>query len=435
MRKRAQSLNEYAIVIALITLAGIGMQTYIKRGIQGNIKAMADVLALGGTTKTDSPAPVKTGLEGLLDGNLYDKTCSCWHPVAKAYYDKYSGLPTVVKTGSDIYYNITKDGVTTRIGGQDAASGEFTSYDWEGYPSAVYDITGKAEKLYQRVEVEDPVTKEIISLTFNEVGFDMVKGIPVARKADVIRRGIGFSKYKILKTNSTPSAGELAQIKGVAELGLYSYETVIPLKIVTKKSITVGELPVKKVVISREDRHRYVKDSSHLSGPYNTGFIDTTVKGSSLYYFHFTSDADNKTLIGAEDILSRDFTIFDKDGFAETIFKENGAPYSDKEIEFIYKDSDGNEVKGSSTREVTSVTVEKKAGNSYLVVGTYNKYEAVRISPAPAANPLPAAGGLIRTKNLNNDTVEVKGAWTVKYELDNRDSFGTLNRMLNKGRQ
>lgn len=41
---RGQSLSEYALVLALIFAAVLGMQTYIKRGIQGVIKTTADTL-------------------------------------------------------------------------------------------------------------------------------------------------------------------------------------------------------------------------------------------------------------------------------------------------------------------------------------------------------------------------------------------------------
>lgn len=42
--RAAQSLNEYAIVIAIITLSIMGINTYLKRGIQNAIKSTADDL-------------------------------------------------------------------------------------------------------------------------------------------------------------------------------------------------------------------------------------------------------------------------------------------------------------------------------------------------------------------------------------------------------
>ena len=40
--KKAQSTLEYAILIAVVVGALIGMQTYVKRGLQGRLKAATD---------------------------------------------------------------------------------------------------------------------------------------------------------------------------------------------------------------------------------------------------------------------------------------------------------------------------------------------------------------------------------------------------------
>ncbi|MEW6170036.1 MAG: hypothetical protein AB1472_00500 [Candidatus Omnitrophota bacterium] len=42
MNKKAQALIEYVLVIALIAAALAGMQTYLRRGIQGVIKTASD---------------------------------------------------------------------------------------------------------------------------------------------------------------------------------------------------------------------------------------------------------------------------------------------------------------------------------------------------------------------------------------------------------
>lgn len=44
MRKRAQSLTEYALVIAVVAAALLTMQTYFKRGVQSIAKISADQL-------------------------------------------------------------------------------------------------------------------------------------------------------------------------------------------------------------------------------------------------------------------------------------------------------------------------------------------------------------------------------------------------------
>ncbi len=45
--KQGQSTAEYAILIGLIIAVAVGMQTYVKRGLQGKTKDAADDFALG----------------------------------------------------------------------------------------------------------------------------------------------------------------------------------------------------------------------------------------------------------------------------------------------------------------------------------------------------------------------------------------------------
>lgn len=56
--KRAQSTGEYALVFAIILGAIVAMQTYVKRGIQGRVKAGTDymvreTLGIGPVTQFD----------------------------------------------------------------------------------------------------------------------------------------------------------------------------------------------------------------------------------------------------------------------------------------------------------------------------------------------------------------------------------------------
>ncbi len=47
MNKRGQSILEYAVLISIVLAAAIGMQTYVKRGLQGRYKAVTDNLVTG----------------------------------------------------------------------------------------------------------------------------------------------------------------------------------------------------------------------------------------------------------------------------------------------------------------------------------------------------------------------------------------------------
>lgn len=44
-KNRAQNLSEYAIVLGLVSLALVGMQLYIKRGMQGRLRDLANQIS------------------------------------------------------------------------------------------------------------------------------------------------------------------------------------------------------------------------------------------------------------------------------------------------------------------------------------------------------------------------------------------------------
>ncbi len=55
-RRRGQSIMEYALVVAFVTMAAMGMQTYGRRGIQGVVKAAADEIgAVGEKAAAEDP--------------------------------------------------------------------------------------------------------------------------------------------------------------------------------------------------------------------------------------------------------------------------------------------------------------------------------------------------------------------------------------------
>lgn len=64
--RTAQSLNEYAIVIAIITLSVMGINTYVKRGIQNTLKLTADDLG----SPAESKYKVKSQTLGVMETGL-----------------------------------------------------------------------------------------------------------------------------------------------------------------------------------------------------------------------------------------------------------------------------------------------------------------------------------------------------------------------------
>jgi len=435
MRKIGQSINEYVLVIVLVTLAGIGMQTYIKRGIQGIVKTSADRLAgeKGGTV-------VYSGGEKSIITRYDEAGKLQWNPAAIAYEGRLSGGFFVAeKSGNEIYYNYYPDTSDLKnkivIGGQDQASGDFTSYDWEGYVDAVYDASGTAQKLYQRVE--DPVTKQI---TLNEVEFDIVNGIPIARKdsegkpISPIHTGITYDKYEIVSLSS--AANKSLVQNGVIEPGLVEFKYKDPLKPLTfeiptstPKKITVdthSKYSGPKMLADNKWHPAMTEYKDRMKRDRIKGFIQAEIKGSKVYYYTFTTDPKDRTLVGGEDIRTHDFTEFDPDGFpvktvaetfkwVETANKTKMREFND--VLWTYSDY----VKDPKTKEIVGVIDSK--GN------IYRKNEIVTIRAVPATSTGPdTLDKAMRTKTINNDTTHTVGAWTAVYKLENANTFGAKDR-------
>ncbi len=60
--KRDQSINEYAMLIVLIVLAGVGMQNYLQLGVQSVVKLTADNLASGGRLESTAVTPADAAI-------------------------------------------------------------------------------------------------------------------------------------------------------------------------------------------------------------------------------------------------------------------------------------------------------------------------------------------------------------------------------------
>jgi len=213
MCKRAQSINEYALVITLVALAGLGMQSYIKRGIQGIVKTSADTLA----GEKGDPIVYSGGVTGILPK-------AQWNPVAVAYESKISSGFFVAQTsGNQVYYNYYPDSSDLSnkivIGGQDLTSGNFTSYDWEGYVDAIYDKNGN---LIQKFTPDYARTN--------------------------------YAQYAILS-----SANKSMVQSGVIELGLVKFNQTNPLQFTADKKVTVDTVsntdPMTTKTINNDTTH------------------------------------------------------------------------------------------------------------------------------------------------------------------------------------
>jgi len=99
MCKKAQSLTEYAILIGIVTAALIAMQIYIKRGIQGRIKDLADQLSERHYEPLTTDAEYNVTQTGTRVSKYEDG-------VFRNYYDGTNGsVPeSIVRKGYEITY-------------------------------------------------------------------------------------------------------------------------------------------------------------------------------------------------------------------------------------------------------------------------------------------------------------------------------------------
>lgn len=372
--KSGQSINEYVLVIVLVALAGIGMQAYIKRGVQGIVKSSADTLAGEEGDVVEYSGHKKSNLARYKDGKLQ------WNPIAITYESRLSGGFFVAeKTGNKVQYVHYPDASDLKnkiiIAGQDWASGDFTSYDGEGYVDAVYDKSGNLIKNFTPEEAKN-----------------------------------NYSKYEVVLLSS---AGNKPIVQdGVIEQGLieFNYKNAA-------SPLTV-ETPVpKKITVETHSKYSGPKSlpeaawhpamtgfQTRMEEDGIRGFIQAEIRGSKVYYYTFTTDPKNRTLIGAEDTRTHDFTEFDPDGFPlatvdsslKTLREYNGY------------------VADPKTKEITGVIEAGCVGDNCRV---YGQYEIVNISPAlPSAGPA-ITGKTMRTKTIDEDKTHVTGAWDSTYKL------------------
>jgi len=78
IRKKAQTFQEYVILLALVAAAFIAMQTYMQRGVQGRLKGLADQINAkqfdpNDTTSTTTIAKTGSSTEGEHLGTYTNK--------------------------------------------------------------------------------------------------------------------------------------------------------------------------------------------------------------------------------------------------------------------------------------------------------------------------------------------------------------------------
>ncbi len=426
MCKKAQSINEYAMVIAIITLAAVSMQTYVKRGIQGVIKLSADDLMVWSNQTELAKLTPKPKLD-LPDGDYYYNNnpanpfkAENWHPAAIEYVEDYGGFIHAEKTGNEVsYYHFTTDlNNQTLIGKEDVFTRDFTGFDIDGFACGV------------RSEFNTPY----IDLTFSP-GVTSVTVKRRIRDPDVPIGSDGiipylyipigtYGKYEMVKLSSSAAGEAAAQQKGIEETGLYSFKMADdnPLKVTSNKSITVKQYALKATIIPQWK----ADGTSNYHPAFVSEYLETATvpiverTGNDVYYYDYPTLADaaaktNGITVGGEDAITRDFTSFGPEGYPDVVFDKDGYAY---DIGFIRTKNAAGEI----------ISVRDTDGN------TYKKYQIVRrsttpVPPGSALPDLPVGSSGTRETIINNDKTTVSGAWEATYKLG-AETFGALEKKL-----
>lgn len=436
--KRAQSLNDYALVLAVVTLAGIGMQSYIKQGIQAVIKGTADVLTAGGTQPV---APAAAGSRQQLLLNLPDGAYNgngmhnginysqyqYWHPAFINGYIKnlggyvetktkadgqkettinpgtgMTGFISMVKEGNDVYYyHYPQQGSSNKIAiaAEDAATGILTTFsDLDGQADATYKADGTALETYTHIDGT---------------------GARIRDKT--------FSPYQIVR----PSNDAAAQLEGIVEPGLYDYkqDPNKPLTVHTDRSITVTDTSLKTTSVGNRTEWNPVFINEYLERLYGggvsyksdpngmyidvgaDGFMRVERKGNNIYYNHYLPGQKTPVVIGIEDAITRDYTTFDAAyGYPDAtyIFTKEGDKIIQEKHQYIYETDETGARKTDETGAWTGKVVSEEiyrlnpdyernssdpskkdrwtSVGSNSVNRTFKKYELVTINSQPVVS-------------------------------------------------
>lgn len=107
LKTDAQSTTEYAVLVACIVAAVIGMQIYLKRGIQGRLRQAGDEVGQQySATGTESTITTTTNSTWTINQSLIELTNSTGSPIKDSYNLSIGGL----ETNTTFNENTTKTG-------------------------------------------------------------------------------------------------------------------------------------------------------------------------------------------------------------------------------------------------------------------------------------------------------------------------------------
>ena len=109
-RKAGQTMAEYAIVLTVVITAIVAMQIYVKRSLQGKVKAVSDNVDTGSPTKTLQYEPYYVSSDYTVD------------------QDREVG--DTIGTGGVVKQDMTKD-TTTRTGSAATSTDRSVDSAWQ----------------------------------------------------------------------------------------------------------------------------------------------------------------------------------------------------------------------------------------------------------------------------------------------------------------
>lgn len=99
---RAQSISEYAVLLAVIAGALLGMQVYLKRGIQGRIRDLADQISSKHYESKDTESYYETEQKGTTVQEYKDGVARTFQDGTDE--DGKSKAETIARSGHEVVY-------------------------------------------------------------------------------------------------------------------------------------------------------------------------------------------------------------------------------------------------------------------------------------------------------------------------------------------
>jgi gas vesicle protein len=107
--RKAQSTAEYAVVLGAIVAFALGMQVYLKRGLQARVKSGVDAFTQPAYTFTEETTGITASFDSAAQYEPYYQEAS---------YDTYQASKKDINVDDEFSTNITGNEISARAGYQ-----------------------------------------------------------------------------------------------------------------------------------------------------------------------------------------------------------------------------------------------------------------------------------------------------------------------------